>query len=379
MSEEERRKIITGFISRHQGCKAEEVVDGIKDRISRVPFFNTLKILIEEGIVKDDASNRRDHKLYVDEKNLLVSVPRELQDFEEAFVNLLQKSKKKTTEKDFTQLAKKLGIPESNPSKWNESEIIKYQEFEMKNLAESIEKSQKVVERLNIQNDRVETRATNLEQLFQKIAQMSSVSKSDFVHLGQQLAYQRSLLIESRSETENAVSSMKDLSSRMDIDTLNRGAVIIFYSMIDVILFRSTVVWPALINDKETLRKLYGITYSKVAEIQLQLSKFLRSSQLFPISNPVEFIAELKGSRHRLSTYLLFYWGANMQEEIGPVIHCISNISVEIKKYGYDPKIDWPPSLFRSFKLIEENIKWCERIDAILQRRKETIGLPNSN
>jgi hypothetical protein len=358
MDDSERRKIITDFIGRHPGCKAEEAAYGTNDRISRVPFFNTLKELIEEGIIKDEASNRRDHKLYVDGDNPLVSVPRELQEFEEAFVNLLQKTKKKILERDFTEITKKLGISESNPSKWNKFEIAKYQDFEIENLGKSIQRSKKLTERLDNLTDRINKATDRINKATDKIEQ-GTLDRENVVQLASDIladtSSQRSLYIES-------ISNLKERSTHMSFYTLSRGAVIVFYSMIDVILFRSTVVWPNMINDKETLHKLYGITYAKVADIQIQLSKFLKSTEIYPISNPVEFITHVKGSQENLSTYLPFYWGAGMQEEIERVIYCISNIAVEIKSYGYDLKINWPPSPLR---LLEENLK---RYDALLKR-----------
>jgi hypothetical protein len=323
-----------------------------------------LFLFIGEGIIKDEASNRRDHKLYVDGNNPLVSVPKELQEFEEAFVHLLQKTKKKILERDFTEIAKKLGISESNPSKWNKFEIAKYQDSEIENLEKSIQRSEKLIDRIRKETDRIrketdrirketdrirketdriEKGTLNRENVFQLIHELALVARSF-----------EGVFIESKSLYEDMVSDLRERSTHMSFYTLSRGAVIVFYSMIDVILFRSTVVWPNMINDKETLRKLYGITFAKVAEIQIQLSIFLKSTEVYPISNPVEFITKVKQSRWELSAYLPDYWGAGMQEEIEKVIYCISNIAVELKRYGYDPKIDWPPTLLR---LMDESLK----------------------
>jgi hypothetical protein len=131
-------KLVVDYISNHQGCKAEEVVEGVKKHLSRVPVYRTLEDLVKDGTVKDQATNRRDHKLYVDFNNLLVSVPKELEGFKKAYLNLLQESKERIRQKDFSKIARILGIDEPDPSKWNESEIHCFLHFEQKNHSNSL-------------------------------------------------------------------------------------------------------------------------------------------------------------------------------------------------------------------------------------------------
>jgi predicted transcriptional regulator len=66
---------------------------GVKDKISRVPVFDTLSELIKEGIVKDQKVNRRDHRLVVDTNNPIIETLRELGEFENAYISLLEKVK----------------------------------------------------------------------------------------------------------------------------------------------------------------------------------------------------------------------------------------------------------------------------------------------
>jgi Fe2+ or Zn2+ uptake regulation protein len=47
----ERIEIITKFISENQYCKAEDVVQGVKDNISRVPVYGTLAKMMKEGLL----------------------------------------------------------------------------------------------------------------------------------------------------------------------------------------------------------------------------------------------------------------------------------------------------------------------------------------
>src|SRR5215217_7760367 len=93
MQGKERRETITKFISEHQYCTAEDLVLGVKDKISRVPVFDTLSDLLKEGIVKDQNLNRKEHRFVVDANNPIVETSRELDEFENAYISFLEKVK----------------------------------------------------------------------------------------------------------------------------------------------------------------------------------------------------------------------------------------------------------------------------------------------
>jgi hypothetical protein len=93
-SEERHRRIVIQFISSNQGCTAEQLVDGVDKEISRVPVYKTLKGLLKEAIVQDRATNRRNHKFFIDVNNPLFSIPQQLEEIEKAFRNLLNQSEK---------------------------------------------------------------------------------------------------------------------------------------------------------------------------------------------------------------------------------------------------------------------------------------------
>jgi Fe2+ or Zn2+ uptake regulation protein len=98
MNQEERRKSITDYISNNEGCTAEDIVEGLKAEISRAPIFDTLRVLVKEDIVKDDRTNRRDHKFFVNNNNLLVSTINKLDEFKTYYYHLLDKAYEKIWE-----------------------------------------------------------------------------------------------------------------------------------------------------------------------------------------------------------------------------------------------------------------------------------------
>jgi Fe2+ or Zn2+ uptake regulation protein len=69
VGKEDTKRTIMEFITHNQGCAAEEIVNGLKEHISRVPIYGALKELDKEGVVKDKSTSRRDHRYFVDSTN----------------------------------------------------------------------------------------------------------------------------------------------------------------------------------------------------------------------------------------------------------------------------------------------------------------------
>lgn len=321
LNEEQRRIIITKFISVHQGCKAEEVVDGVRDHISRVPAFNTLRALIMDGIVKDKATNRRDHSLYVDEGNLLVSVPKELEEFGKAYITLLQKSKKKINEKDFSEIASYLGIQESDPSRWLESDANNYIDFELKNAYESIARANTIKKRMA----NLTKRNKNLLERINRDTHNKLLTPASLV---------KQMISDTRESLSELNASIDDII-KYEVIFLTDTPIFIFYYLIDIILYRSTMIWPTTINNKKALATLYSITYTKVAEFQLELTNFLTSAKIYRIQKPINHIAIMRESlKNALPTYLHFYKALNMKSEIEAITNSILEVSREIQDHS---------------------------------------------
>jgi hypothetical protein len=77
------------FIGENQGCNAQDIVNGLKKDLSRGPIFDTLIELIKEGAIRDEKINRRDHRFFLNEDNLLISIPAELDQFKDYYYNLI--------------------------------------------------------------------------------------------------------------------------------------------------------------------------------------------------------------------------------------------------------------------------------------------------
>jgi hypothetical protein len=97
MDEQQRRQIVLDSISENQGFPTEWIFQSVENHMSRGTFFRILTGLKKDQLVtvQKDRPNSRDNKLYVDSNNLLILIPRELEEFEGAFFILLENAKKK--------------------------------------------------------------------------------------------------------------------------------------------------------------------------------------------------------------------------------------------------------------------------------------------
>jgi hypothetical protein len=56
-----------------------------------VPVFDIIKQLVQDGVIRDNKVNRRNHRYFIADNNLLVTVPRELDSFILNFFAILEK------------------------------------------------------------------------------------------------------------------------------------------------------------------------------------------------------------------------------------------------------------------------------------------------
>jgi hypothetical protein len=326
MNEDERRKLIVHYISNHQGCKAEEVVEGVKKHLSRVPVYGALEDLIKDGTVKDQATNRRDHKLYVDFNNLLVSVPKELEGFKKAYLNLLQESKERIRQKDFSKIARILGIDEPDPFKWDESEIHRFLEFERKNHSNSV----KEIHEFNEQN---------------LIKIISNARQENALNIAKALFF-----------------PAYDVSS-FDFSALNYGAIGIFQTFANAYFYLS-MTWSQIIHDKEALRKLYEAVYTEISDIQFHLTEFLTSNNFSPPHDTARYIMRIgiSSASDTLSMDLLRYILLDMQRSIEPIADFFFKLNDELDYKYFDLRS------YRKFLELIEEIKKYKKNKTILNK-----------
>src|SRR5215203_3242831 len=91
LNEKIRRDIVINFIENKPGCMAEDIVEGLKNEISRQPIFDILKDLINQKIIVDEKINRREHRYFINKNNIFYNTQKEIEKFKLAYFQLLEK------------------------------------------------------------------------------------------------------------------------------------------------------------------------------------------------------------------------------------------------------------------------------------------------
>jgi hypothetical protein len=93
----QRRKLITDYISANPGSNQQDIVKHLEGKISRQTVLKGVHQLQEDGIIyyKIQKENSRDHNFYVKDDNILVSVSKELDEFDKNYFSALTKIKEK--------------------------------------------------------------------------------------------------------------------------------------------------------------------------------------------------------------------------------------------------------------------------------------------
>jgi hypothetical protein len=250
MEEQERRRTIIEYIANNPGCNKQKVVKALEGRLSRVPVLKIIEEIEQDDIVNrlTDRENSREHKLYVNNNNIVVTVSNELKEFEEAFFSSFRKVKEK---------------------------------FE----------------------------ALYLETWTQYSSDLSKC----------------------------------DLSKMHPIVNLISELFHIFYEVVDIYMIRSMMVWPKKIQDRDILKKLYSIIFTKIADMQLRMSDLL-STTVAGDFNPINQLS-IRGkiySTKKLMEHFDNFRNCNMEKEIEQVLNSTWRISNEYKQVVYPE-----PNLFK--------------------------------
>jgi hypothetical protein len=96
MNQEQRRKLLEEYVTNNPGCNKQQIIENLEKHISRVTVLKTIKELLNDGVLSINKAkpNSRDHKVLINSDSILVSVSKELVNFNKFFSALLDKAKK---------------------------------------------------------------------------------------------------------------------------------------------------------------------------------------------------------------------------------------------------------------------------------------------
>ena len=172
--------------------------------------------MINEKQVTVEHVNKRDTRLFVDKNSLLVSIPEKLQRLKKAYTQLLQASKRKIEQKDFSQISNILGIAESEPSKWKEAECLSYMKYETEMMKSHLA-------RIREENDIL---SKKLDSFDSRIENDLQISEQEILNI------------------------QKDFDSRMlfdgitnyEVTAMLHNSVRVYFGIVDVIIHLSTIL-----------------------------------------------------------------------------------------------------------------------------------------
>jgi DNA-binding transcriptional ArsR family regulator len=271
---------IIRYVKNNPGCSKSDIVRFIKGKqmMGRPAVLVHIDKLEREKMINCvlERPNSQIYKVYLNEDNKLASILGELEDFKRTYSNLLKKSTEILDKKDYSRDVKTLGIKELNPSRWSEKDRFRYFELEMERVT--------------------------------KLTETISMSSHD--------------------------TSSDDLLKKVgeNITFLILTPIALFYVVVDIIFYRSIIKWIRQIKDERALSQVYSIAYSKIAEIQLELSKFIESVKVMPLESDKLVVAGRRGELGNSKTAVYIYNASGMKSEIKGVMDSITALNEDIKE-----------------------------------------------
>jgi hypothetical protein len=317
---EYRKQKVFQCVIANPGISKEGVVRGMKGDPSRITILNILDELKEDDLIvlRKDKPNSQIYRIYPNNKNALVSVSRELNDFEQAYVAFLKKSNERIVaklESNYVyEIGKNLGLKE--PFEWKEPHFHLWSKFAIK--------------KLNEVSKRIEKRYFTVEKLYETFRRYDVKKESDSISESVRVPIRYYECVRELREQFLILKKTLEDTYHFEIIILRTVPLWIFKTMLSIYLYRCTFIWTKKIQDKDTLTKLYVLLYKTIARIQLHISEIdlFRGSQRYS-DRYVDFLS----SSHLLPQIIFvspIYVAFDMKKEINAVANSLCQISDEL-------------------------------------------------
>ena len=123
----QREQMVIDYICEHQGCTKADITRRLENEISKKTIDKIVNEMIEDDIIEPKKENRnsRNIKLFLKENNLLVSIPKQLEQFDNAFTVLVNKTGRKIMESEIgIPISKAAGIPNDSSLRLSSQQIF---------------------------------------------------------------------------------------------------------------------------------------------------------------------------------------------------------------------------------------------------------------
>jgi hypothetical protein len=296
---------------------------------------------------KKERPNSQSFMMYISKENKLVSVLGELEEFKEAYANLLKKSKEERIDKkDYSEVAKSFSLEETDPAKWREEDRVRYLLDEIEKYAKNVKADLRFVEWRNRSKD-LKKVADRVEDTYQRLLEMDNElrSKPDSKRKNETMLKYHKLLsdieadiVEPKPLLDNIIHSLYSVKDH-EVLFLFHHAVFLYYWFVEIMVFRIAFVWPNSGNGEQTSLDIYPTVFRILNEIQVQLSDFFRTNKIgflyeTPIENVAFFVKQIRDLNLK-PYYLPQYQVLGMKSEIRSVTNSLIRLNEEIKNYNF--------------------------------------------
>ena len=323
VDEKLKRDTILQFINKNRGCKAEDIVDGVKDIMSRKIVFETLKTLTDEDIIKDEKTNRRDHKYFPNKNNELFIVKEQLIEFKDKFFRLLEKTQEHPVIIDaLKEIEKERNIPD-----YKKVKSIEAMEKHMYYYEQSTRLYQN-------KTDMVDSLFKVNIHYFDTLLQTKTYPDVKFPNAEEKFSETEIKKIDkSNQETISKISEYLERYSKYvnksGYITLIAWPVYIFITLVYLCSLKTIAKWPGFTRRKDVITNLNKLMFEDILELNIKLMEFISNNTA--ILEMPEFVENLVGSisvddqSHYIQMYT-DYSILDMEKEILNVIKSLNSL-----------------------------------------------------
>jgi len=354
LNAKEKRDIVLKFIEKQQGCKAEDIVEGVKNHISRVVVFATLKDLIKDKLIIDKKQNRRDHKYFPNINNEFITIKKVLEEFKKSYDILLEKSLKHPK---IVDVLDEVNMDMSS-SEYMESIsmhtigfIVFSQLNEFEKATNIFQKRKSILNNLNNNNEFL----TSFLERYNIFGDQKENDKDVLNHAKSEILKIKDLLNKNFLIIDKAKLMLEQYSiciRKCGYLVLRLWPVYIFMILVHFINIKCFSKWVLIIKDKNELLRLNKFVYEEIFEINGKLIEFLSKTDIL-MEHPANYIKTNMFSiyeNNKTIQMIYDYKILEMGKEIFDVMNSLSKIAA--KDFIYDEEKYLVKMCERSKKLL---------------------------
>lgn len=317
-----RREIVFDFIKDNLGCKAEDIVEGLKAHLSRMTIYDILAELENEKIIVNQKPNRRDNSYYPNKENQFVILKEEIREFRNSFNILLINSKSNA------KFINTLSIINS------ELDLKPDKKLKTKNLVlnekKNFDKASSVyLERYELLNETLDIllRISKFDKFkFNEYFDKNPVYKvpdKEYLHIKYAVKQVRSHIL----KAEDLLKRYEDCIKETRFMCLILWAIYLFHMFVSSITLKSLTRLSSITVNKDILVKLNKEILEEVIDINSELTIFLSSTRMINASNFFESILDFSiDQKMVISQMIKDYSIFGLKEEIILVINSLKKI-----------------------------------------------------